>query len=91
MKYIATFYSHFGAIRFKREAPEGNQYRTPSSAARFEFLFGTSASFDASDSFTFTEDPTEEIEQIVAVTEGGYKLYMKVQINNFEIQILHCI
>ena len=23
MKYIATFYSHFGAIRFKREAPEG--------------------------------------------------------------------
>ena len=23
MKYIATFYSHFGAIRFNREAPEG--------------------------------------------------------------------
>ena len=31
MKYIATFYSHFGAIRFKREAPEGvTQYRTTS-------------------------------------------------------------
>ena len=33
---------------------------------------GTSASFDAGESFTFAEDPTDEIEQIVAVTEGGY-------------------
>jgi len=65
MKYIATFYSHFGAIRFKREAPEVP--RDLSSSC------GTSASFDAGESFTFTEDPTDEIEQIVAVTEGGYK------------------
>ena len=74
MKYIATFYSHFGAIRFKREAPEGVTNielrpvpRTLSSSC------GTSASFDASESFTFIADSTEEIEQIVAVTDGGYQ------------------
>lgn len=74
MKYIATFYSHFGAIRFKREASEGVTNIELRPVPRdLSSSCGTSASFDASESFTFTEDPTEEIEQIVAVTEGGYK------------------
>ena len=30
-------------------------------------------SVDAGESFTFTDDPTEEIEQIVAVTDEGYR------------------
>ncbi len=74
MKYIATFYSHFGAIRFKREAPEGVTDielrpvpRDSSSSC------GTSVSFEAGESFTFTEDPTEEIEQIVAIIDGEYR------------------
>lgn len=74
MKYIATFYSHFGAIRFKREAPEGvTNIELRPVPRNLSSSCGTSASFEADESFTFTGDPTEEIEQIVAVTEGGYK------------------
>lgn len=74
MKYIATFYSHFGAIRFKREAPEGvTNIELRPVPRNLSPSCGTSASFEADESFTFTEDPTEEIEQIVAVTVEGYR------------------
>ena len=74
MKYIATFYSHFGAIRFKREAPEGvTNIELRPVPRNLSSSCGTSASFEADESFTFTEDPTEEIEQIVAVTDEGYR------------------
>lgn len=74
MKYIATFYSHFGAIRFKREAPEGvTNIELRPVPRNLSSSCGTSASFEADESFTFTEDPTEEIEQIVAVTVAGYR------------------
>ena len=74
MKYIATFYSHFGAIRFKREAPEGvTNIELRPVPRNLSSSCGTSASFEADESFTFTEDPTEEIEQIVAVTVEDYR------------------
>ncbi|MFC2633272.1 MAG: DUF3343 domain-containing protein [Veillonella parvula] len=74
MKYIATFYSHFGAIRFKREAPEGVTNIELRPVPRdLSSSCGTSASFDASESFTFTDDPTGEIEQIVAIMDGEYR------------------
>ena len=74
MKYIATFYSHFGAIRFKRKAREGVTNIELRPVPRdVSSSCGTSASFDACESFTFTDDPTEEIEQIVAVTDDGYR------------------
>ena len=74
MKYIATFYSHFGAICFKREAPEGvTNIELRPVPRNLSSSCGTSASFEADESFTFTEDPTEEIEQIVAVTVEGYR------------------
>lgn len=74
MKYIATFYSHFGAIRFKREAPEGvTNIELRPVPRNLSSSCGTSASFEADESFTFTEDPTEEIEQIVVVTVEGYR------------------
>ena len=48
MKYIATFYSHFGAIRFKREAPEGVTNIELRPVPRdLSSSCGTSASFDA--------------------------------------------
>ena len=74
MKYIATFYSHFGAIRFKRDAPDGVTNIELRPVPRdLSSSCGTSASFDAGESFTFIDDPTEEIEQIVAVTDMGYR------------------
>lgn len=78
MKYIATFYSHFGAIRFKREAPEGvTNIELRPVPRNLSSSCGTSASFEADESFTFTEDHTEEIEQIVAVTVEGYRTIFK--------------
>ena len=78
MKYIATFYSHFGAIRFKREAPEGvTNIELRPVPRNLSSSCGTSASFEADESFTFTEDPTEEIEQIVSVTVEGYRTIFK--------------
>ncbi|PQL21139.1 hypothetical protein VEHSUH05_01575 [Veillonella denticariosi JCM 15641] len=75
MKYIATFYSHFGAIRFKREAPEGvTDIELRPVPRDLSSSCGTSASFDAGESFTFTDDPTGEIEQIVSVTDTGYTI-----------------
>lgn len=74
MKYIATFYSHFGAIRFKREAPEGVTNIELRPVPRdLSSSCGTSASFEADESFTFTDDPTGEIEQIVAIMDGEYR------------------
>ena len=74
MKYIATFYSHFGAIRFKREAPKGVTNIELRPVPRdLSSSCGTSASFDAGESFTFTDAPTEEIAQIVTVTDEGYR------------------
>ena len=72
--FIDTFYSHFGAIRFKREAPEGvTNIELRPIPRNLSSSCGTSASFEADESFTFMEDPTEEIEQIVAVTVEGYR------------------
>ena len=74
MKYIATFYSHFGAIRFKREAPKGVTNIELRPVPRdLSSSCGTSASFEADESFTFTDDPSGEIEQIVAIMDGGYR------------------
>lgn len=74
MKYIATFYSHFGAIRFKREAPKGvTNIELRPVPRNLSSSCGTSASFEADESFTFTDDPTVEIEQIVAIMDGGYR------------------
>jgi len=74
MKYIATFYSHFGAIRFKREAPKGVINIELRPVPRdLSSSCGTSASFEADESFTFTDDPTGEIEQIVAIMDGEYR------------------
>ena len=51
MKYIATFYSHFGAIRFNREAPEGVTNIELRPVPRdLSSSCGTSASFDAGES-----------------------------------------
>lgn len=73
MYYIATFYSHFAAIRFKRELKEIISEpkmmpvpRTLSSSC------GTCVRFKAADKFEYIPDESEEIEQIVRETGDGY-------------------
>ena len=64
MKFIATFYSHFGAIRFM-PVP-----RNLSSSC------GTCARFEAPDDYTYSGDESGEVEQVVRETESGFeKIY----------------
>lgn len=73
MKYIATFFSHFGAIRFEDNCRKMNipaklmpVPRTLSSSC------GTCVSYE-SKGYLFSESISEEVEQIVEVLEQGYK------------------
>lgn len=75
MKYIATFYSHFGAIRFKREAPTGVSHIELRPVPRdLSSSCGTSAIFEAHEDFSLPHDSTGHIEQIVKVTDHGYSI-----------------
>lgn len=72
MKYIATFYSHFGAIRFKQICEEnGRSARLMPVPRLLSSSCGTCVLFDG-DTYCPTGEPSEEIEQIVEITENGY-------------------
>ena len=73
MKYIATFFSHFGAIRFEKNCKSKNITaklmpvpRTLSSSC------GTCVSYE-NNNFNISEEISDEVEQIVEVLEDGYK------------------
>ena len=42
---------------------------------------GTCVGFEADESFTFTEDPRGEIEQVVRSTDNGYVVLFKAKEN----------
>ena len=73
MKYIATFFSHFGAIRFEKNCRNGNVPaklmpvpRTLSSSC------GTCVSYECDD-YSLRSSISDEVEQIVEVVENGYR------------------
>ena len=73
MKYIATFFSHFGAIRFEKNCRTNNipaklmpVPRTLSSSC------GTCVSYEC-DNYNIEASVTDEVEQIVEVLESGYR------------------
>lgn len=77
MYYIATFYSHFGAIRFKREAKGGVMDPRLMPVPRdLSSSCGTCVRFCCEEEYTPLPDPRGEIEQIVKESEDGYiKIY----------------
>ena len=73
MKFIATFFSHFGAIRFEKNCRDNNipaklmpVPRTLSSSC------GTCVSYE-SDDYKTGVCITPEVEQVVEVLESGYR------------------
>lgn len=75
MYYVATFFSHFGAIRFKREC------RREVSAAQLmpvprslSSSCGTCVRFEAPEDYVPPKDEHGEVEQIVRETEQGYEV-----------------
>lgn len=78
-EYIATFHSHFGAVRFHREMlKEGKSAILQPVPRDLSSSCGTAVRFFQDDKgktnpFSIS-DPHEEIEQVVEILETGYKI-----------------
>lgn len=73
MKYIATFYSHFGAIRFQKKCREKSiSSRLMPVPRTLSSSCGTCVSYECDD-YCFSEFVSDDVEQIVEVLETGYK------------------
>ena len=70
-EYIATFYSHFGAVRYMRErTAEGSYAKMMPVPRTLSSSCGTCVFFRAEN--LPAGDPHGEVEQIVEVKENGY-------------------
>ena len=72
MTFIATFYSHFGAVRFKRNCESlGIPVITMPVPRDLSSSCGTCARFEAKELPDY-EQHKDELEKIVQVTDNGY-------------------
>ena len=76
MTCVATFYSHFGAIRFKRFC-DGQSWpaRIMPVPRDLSSSCGTCVRFEGE----CPEAPPEEVEQIAAITPEGYKTLYRAE------------
>ncbi len=77
MTYIATFYSHFGAVHFKKlcqsKQIEAKMMPVPRDLSS---SCGTCVRYEGNDPCPTGEYP-EEVEQAVLVTKNGYEILYK--------------
>ncbi len=79
MIYIATFYSHFGAIRFKKICEsQGCAAKVMPVPRDLSSSCGTCVRFEGGDDFAH-DKTTEEVEQIVRVEASGYTLMYRAE------------
>lgn len=75
MKYIATFYSHYGAIRFKKLCDAKSYSARIMPVPRdLSSSCGTCVQWDGSRILS-SEIRTDEVEQMAEITEKGYFAY----------------
>ena len=73
---IATFYSHFGAIRFKRACDQkGTSAQVMPVPRNLSSSCGTCVRFEGD----CPQTPPQEVEQIVACEDGGYRLLYRAE------------
>ena len=73
---IATFYSHFGAIRFRRDCQSrGVPAKAMPVPRDLSSSCGTCVRFEGEP----PARPPEEVEQIVEVTDSGYRLLYRAE------------
>lgn len=78
--YIATFYAHFGAVRFRRELQKkGISGKLMPVPRNLSSSCGTCVRFEAEQ--WIAENTHGEIEQIVKVEENGYESIYHVDDN----------
>ncbi len=74
MTYITTFYSHFGAIRYKKLC-EKSQIPAQVMPVPRDLSSSCGTCVSSQGNYIMPESPAlEEIEQIVEKTESGYRL-----------------
>lgn len=79
MVCIATFYSHFGAMRFKKDCDgRGIQAKLMPVPRDLSSSCGTCVRYE-SDTACPTGNWPEEMEQAVAVMEGGYQAIWRAE------------
>ena len=70
MTYIATFYSHYGAIQFRKNCEKMKLDAVVMPVPRdLSSSCGTCVRFETEDNFP---EKNEEVEQIVRIEEAGY-------------------
>ena len=70
MKYIATFYSHYGAIQYRKNCEKMNLEAVVMPVPRdLSSSCGTCVRFAAEGAF---QERNEEVEQIVRIEDSGY-------------------
>ena len=75
MYYIATFFSHYGAIRFKRQCQrEGMSAQLMPVPRSLSSSCGTCVRFLGPEEYAVEPDPDGELEQLVRETEEGYEV-----------------
>lgn len=80
MIYIATFYSHFGAVRFKKECKKENITAEAMPVPRdLSSSCGTCVKFETEKNIS-TFSWSQEVEQVVELTDAGYKLRYHVEL-----------
>lgn len=81
MMYIATFYSHFGAIRFKKICEKkGWQAKVMPVPRDLSSSCGTCVRYETmEEKFVLPVPMPEEVEQIVSVDDGGYTVIFRAE------------
>lgn len=79
-QYIATFFSHFGAVRFQHLCTEkGLTAQVRPVPRSLSSSCGSCVYFAAEQPLTYSELCTPELEQLVQVTESGYVVLYSVE------------
>lgn len=77
--YIATFFSHFGSVRFKKRCDSaGWTARIMPVPRSLSSSCGTCVQYESEQSCPAGEIP-DEVEQIVLVTETGYQSLFRAE------------
>lgn len=79
MIYIATFYSHFGAIRFKKECQKKEIRAEAMPVPRdLSSSCGTCVKFETEQDIS-DFSWSQEVEQVVSVTASGYQTHYHIE------------
>ena len=77
MNWIATFYSHFGAVRYMQQCKQaGLSAKLTPVPRNLSRSCGTCVRYDSAEPF---DSDSDEIEQVVEVLADGYRVHFRAE------------